>query len=312
MSADPEAVAPTALRLELAEPVPPELPAGADVVLQVRVSGAACDLSGGRVEVMAGEGTVTTAELIAFRDNVNETAPFMVTAPVGVGPFDWTIRFPPQEIDGIRYGETVVAVSSQTRPHRTSLAVWAVPSPVQIASRFFIAVGAKSSGACALGGARIEVRDDAGAVVGEGILGEEPWPGSNALYWTELVLAGCPREGLQRWSVALAATDVELPHLGCSAEFRFTAVKAPQHRVAVTVTESDVATPVENSEVALGPYRGATDKSGMAHVEVSGGTYDLAVWKSGFKPASRTVEIAADVDVRFELVRLAKELTAWD
>jgi hypothetical protein len=74
MSADPPAVAPAALRLELAAPVPPEVPVGADLVLQVRVSGATCELGGGRIEVLAGEKLVATAELIAFRDNVNETA----------------------------------------------------------------------------------------------------------------------------------------------------------------------------------------------------------------------------------------------
>jgi len=285
---------------------------GADLVLQVRVSGAACDLSGGRIEILAGEEIMATAELIAFRDNVNETAAFTVTAPVRVEAFSWTIRFPQQEIGGIAYGEAVLPISSQTRPHRTSLAVWAVPSPVQIASRFAITVGARSSGACALAGARIDIRDDAGAVIGEGALGDTPWPGSDALYWTEIVLAGPPREGLQYWSVAFAAADLELPHLGSSAEFSFTAVKPPEHRVAITVTESDVAAPVEKTEVALGPYRAATDKAGMAHIEAPAGTYELAVWKSGFKAASRTVEIAADVGVQFELVRLPKELTAWD
>jgi hypothetical protein len=149
-------------------------------------------------------------------------------------------------------------------------------------------------------------------VVGEGIFGKTPWPGSDALYWAEIILAGPTRAGLQGWSVALAATDVELPHLGSSAQFSFTAVKPPEHRVAITVIESDVAAPVEKTEIAFGPYRAATDKTGLAHIEVPAGTYELAVWKSGFKPGSRTVEIAADAAVQFELIRLPKELTAWD
>jgi hypothetical protein len=309
MSASPAA---PRLRLELAVPVPPEVPVGADLVLQVRVSGATCDLSGGRIEVVVGEKIVATAQLIAFRDNVNETAPFTLTAPVRVGAFSWIIRFPPRLIGGIPYGEVVLPISSQTRPHRTSLAVWAVPSPVQIASRFFITVGAKSSGACSLGGARIEIRDDTGRVVGESMLGQTPWSGSDALYWTQVGLAAPPRAGPQRWSAAFAASDLELAHLGSSAEFSFTAVTPPQHRVAVTVIEADAATPVEKTEVALGPYRAVTDRTGVAHIEAAAGTYELALWKSGFKAAVRTMEIAADASVRFELVRLAQELTAWD
>ena len=312
MSADPPAVAPPVLRLELAEPVPPQVPVGADIALQVRVSGATCDLSGGRIEVVAGEEIVATAELIAFRDNFNETAAFTVTAPVHVESFDWKIRFPPQEIDGIAYEESALRVSSQTRPHQTSLAVWSVPSPVRVAGRFAVAVGAKSSGACALSGAKIEIRDETGAPQGEGILGDTLWPGTDALYWTEVALASPSREGPQCWSVAFAATDLELPHLPSSAEFGFTAVKPPEHRVAVTVTESNAAVPVEETQIALGPFRAATDKAGMAHIEVPGGTYDLAAWKSGFEPASRTVEIAADVSVQLDLIRRPKELTVWD
>jgi hypothetical protein len=312
MSAGPVAAAAAAVRLELAGPVPPEVPVGADLVLQVRVSAASCELSGGRIEVVAGEKIVATAKLIAFRDNVNETAPFPVTAPVRVEAFDWIIRFPPQVIGGIPYGETVLPISSQTSPHRTSLAVWQVPSPVQIASRFSITVGAKSSGACSLGGARIEIRDDTGRVIGESVLGQIPWYGSDALYWTEVVLAAPPRAGPQCWSAAFAAADLGLPHLGSSAEFSFTAVKPPEHRVAVTVIEGEAASPVEKTEVALGPYRAATDKTGVVHIQAAAGTYELAVWKSGFKAAVRTVEIAADASVRFELVRLPQELTASD
>jgi hypothetical protein len=312
MSADPPAEAPAILHLELEEPVPPQVPVSADVLLQVRVSGAARDLSGGRIEVVAGEEIAATAVLVAFRDDFNETAAFAVRAPVRVEAFSWTVRFPPQEIGGIAYGESMLPVSSQTRPHRTSLAVWSVPSPVRVADRFAVTVGAKSSGACALSGARIEVRDETDAPLGQGILGDTPWPGTDALYWTEIALAGPSREGQQCWSVAFAATDLELPHLGSSSDFTFTAVKPPEHRVAVAVTESEVATPVEASEIALGPYRAATDKTGVAHIEVPGGIYDLAVWKSGFEPASRTVEIAADASVRLELIRRPKELTVWD
>jgi hypothetical protein len=313
MSADSRAQAHPVLHLELAEPVPPQVPVGADVLLQVRVSGAARDLSGGRIEVVAAEEEiVATAVLAAFRDDFNETAAFAVRAPVRVEAFGWTVRFPPQEIGGIAYEGSALPVSSQTIPHRTSLAVWSVPSPVRVADCFAVTVGAKSSGACALRGARIEVHDEAGAPLGHGILGDTPWPGTDALYWTEIALAGPSRDGQQCWSVAFAAADLDLPHLGSSAELRFTAVKPPEHRVAVAVTEREAATPVEASEIALGPYRAATDKTGMAQIEVPGGIYDLAVWKSGFEPASRTVEIAADVSVQLELIRRPKELTVWD
>src|SRR5262249_13141587 len=146
------------------------------------------DLRGGRIEVVAAEEVVATAELADFCDDFNETAAFTLKAPAQVGVFAWTIRFPPQNIGGIAYCESALVIASQTVPHRTSLAVWAVPSPVRMAGRFAITVGAKSSGACALGGAKVEIRDDAGITVGESVLGDIPWPGTDALYWTEIGL----------------------------------------------------------------------------------------------------------------------------
>jgi hypothetical protein len=312
MSADHRATSQASLTLELAEPFPPEVPVGSGVLLRVRVLGAARDLRGGRIEVIGGEDVIASAGLAASGNDFSATAALALRAPDTVEAFTWNIRFPPQEIDGVAYGESVLPVSSRTRPHRTSLAVWAVPSPVPTGDRFAIMVGAKSSGACALNGAKVEIRDDTGAVAGKGILGDTPWPGTEALYWTEIALDGPRREGRRCWSAAFAATDLALPHVDASAEFSFTAVRPPEHHVAVTVSESGAATPVAETQVALGPWRAATDKTGTAHLEVPAGTYDLAVWKAGFEAASRTVEITADASVPFELIRLPEELTAWD
>jgi hypothetical protein len=317
MNPDASAAGAAALSLELAEPLPPEAPAGSDLVLRVRVRGAAGDvrggdLRGGRIEVVDGEDVIATAGLTAFDGHVHETAAFAVRAPGAVKAFTWIVRFPPQEIGGVAYGECVLPVASQTRPHGTSLAVWAVPSPVRIAERFTVIVGARSSSACALGGARIEVRDDTGAVAGEGVLGETPLPGTDALYWTEIALVGPHREGQQCWEVAFAATDAALPHLASSAGFIFTAARSPEHRVAVTVTEDDGATPVEEVQVALGPWRAATGKTGTAHIDVPAGTYELALWKPGFEAVSGKMTIAADANVQLDLTRLPEELTAWD
>jgi hypothetical protein len=312
MTMDASSADAAVLSLELAEPVPPDVPVGSSLVLRVRVWDLrGGDLRGGRIEVMAGESIIAVSTLTAFHGDINETAAFAVRAPDTVGAFTWLVRFPAQEIGGIACGECVLPVTSQTRPHRTSLAVWSVPSPVRIAGRFTVIVGAKSTGACALGGARIEVRDG-GAVAGEGVLGETPLPGTDALYWTEIALAGPVREGQQCWDAAFAATDVALPHLASSARFGFTAVRPPEHRVAVTVTEDDGATPVGEVQVALGPYRAATGGRGIAYIDVPGGTYDLALWKPGFGAVSGKVTVVADADVRFDLTRLPEELTAWD
>jgi hypothetical protein len=285
---------------------------GASIALRVRAACANRDLRGGRVDVMAEDEVTATCALVHHRDGFNETDTFAVTAPDRVGAFAWTVRFPAQDIDGAAYRESTLPVPVRVKPHRTSLAVWAVPSPVQIANRFAITVGAKSSGACTLSGAKVEIRDEAGARVDDGTLGDTPWPGTDGLYWAEIELTAPTRDGMFSWSAALAAAELKLPHLGSLAEFSFAAVKPPEHGVTVKVTENSLAAPVEEVQVALGPYRVATDRSGLAYIEVPAGTYDLAVWKSGFEAASKTVEIVTDLSVQFELTRLPEELTVWD
>src|SRR5262249_43654563 len=149
---------------------------------------------------IAADQVIATAELTEFRDDFSETAAFAVMAPGHVGVFIWTVRFPPQSIGEVAYPERSLVISSQTAPHRTSLAVWAIPSPVRMAERFAITVGAKSSGACALGGAKVEIHDETGAAVGEGALGDTPLARTDALYWTEIALDAPARDGMRCWS----------------------------------------------------------------------------------------------------------------
>jgi len=221
------------------------------------------------------------------------------------------VRFPAQELGGVAYAESALTVSVQTQPHRTSLAVWAVPSPVRIADRFAVTVGAKSSGACALAGARVDIRDETGARIGDGVLGDATWPGTAALYWTEIVLMAPPRNGMVRWSATFAATEMQVPHLGSSCEFSLAVMKRPQHRLTVRVVDREGAAPVDDVQIAVGPCRAATDRDGIAQIETPAGTFELAVWKAGFERAPQVVEIAADMTVRVEMTRLPEELTAW-
>jgi hypothetical protein len=51
---------------------------------------------------------------------------------------------------------------------------------------FAIAVGAKSSAAIVLAAARVEVRDEAGETVARERLGDTPYPGTMALFWTNV------------------------------------------------------------------------------------------------------------------------------
>jgi hypothetical protein len=77
-----------------------------------------------------------------------------------------------------------------SQPHRTSLAVWDVPATAVAGERFVVKVGAKSSADCDLRRRHVGVCDAAGAVVASVELGNAPWPGSSALYFSLLSMPG--------------------------------------------------------------------------------------------------------------------------
>lgn len=94
---------------------------------------------------------------------------------------------------------------SRTAPHPTSIAVWGVPSPVVVDGRFAVQVGVKCAAGCPLAGQPVVVRNEAGADVGHGRLGENRAPGTEGLYGTEVMLAAPSQAGIHSWTVAFVA-----------------------------------------------------------------------------------------------------------
>jgi hypothetical protein len=303
MTADVRAHATT---IEMIEPVPPEVAVGAGIVLAVKVSCAAgCDLDGMPVRVTAADAAVESAlGTVVVRD---ETAEITLAAPRQAGDHTWNVVCGPHQSAGIRHDETSLPVRIRTVPHATSLAVWAIPSPVVMGAMFGIKVGAKSSAAIGLAGLNIEVCDETGAVVGRGRLGAAPFPGTSALYWTEVALPAPATEGLYAWSVKFEPGGLDLPHDHASTRFSVSIVRPPEHRLTIKVIEKDTAAPIANAQVRLGVFRGATDQSGLAQVDMPRGTYDLNVWKVGYEAPTKTVELNENISVEVEVLSVPEE-----
>ncbi len=205
-------------------------------------------------------------------------------------------------------------------PHPTSIAVWGVPSPVVVSSRFSVTVGVRCPQACSLTGEPVVVRDAAGAEVGRGRLGSQPAPGTRALYAAEVALAAPADAGVHAWTAAFpaagpgaaaaeeggtaaapppeTAAPPEAPHAEAQAAFSFRVAARPEHRVTLTVHDRDTEDPLAAVEVHLGPYRAATDARGRARVEVPPGRYDLYVRKAGYAPHTEDVAVTGDLALR--------------
>jgi len=189
--------------------------------------------------------------------------------------------------------------------HQTSLAVWDIPAAITAGERFAIKVGAKSSAGCALAGCRIEVLDGAGAVVGSGRLGAEPWPGTGALFWSEIALCAPPAPGIAPLEVRFAGAPPGEPHGGASSPFRIAVVAVPEHVLTVTVAAD--GGPVADAIVRAGPVRATTDAGGHARLHLAKGRHELAVWKAGYDAPVTPLTIDADATITIDARALPED-----
>ena len=293
----------------LSRPLAAEVDAGTSIVLKIKVSCPyGCDLRGRVIDLIAPGGAVVARSGLAdCAENVNETTDLAFMAPDEVGEYSWTLMFPKHEAEGLVHQQGSLPITVRTMAHDTSLAVWGVPSPIVIDHPFRIHVGATCSAGCDLKGKEIQICDETGASLARGELGETPWDGTRALYWTEVDLVAPAREGATSRSIRFAPTELQLPHGGASARFGFETVKPPRYSVTVKVVQKDVGTPVEDAQVRLGVYFACSDQTGLARVAMPQGTYGLDVLKTGYEALSRVLDVNGDVTVEVEVAVVPPE-----
>jgi hypothetical protein len=288
---------------------PPEVDAGTDIALKVKVScPSACDLRGKTVRIIAHDTAVAKeVALISFEEEINETDEFRVKAPIELGECTWSVVFPAQEVAGVLHEESSTPVVFNVKPHSTSIAVWDVPSPIALNEKFKIKAGVKCSAGCNLVDNGIRIYGQRGKRVASGRLGGVPWPGTSALHWAEVELEAPGLEGHYRWRVKFRKPDLELPHEEASYHFAFTTAARREHLVTVEAVEQASGAPLGRAHVVLRPhsgypYRGFTDEGGVAKLGVPKGEYTLLVSKGNdYAPFQTTVEVGDDLTVKAEL-----------
>jgi hypothetical protein len=290
--------------LQLCEPAPAEVAIAGEVSLKLKLDCAqGCELGGLPLAIVGADGR----ELARVPPATDAFRTVTLKAPGEVGEQRWSVQFPPHEHAGVRHEACALALAFKTLPHTTSLAVWAVPSPVVIGERFGVKVGAKSSAGQALAGLGIAVSDASGAIVGRSLLHDTPWPGTSALYWAEVELPTPAQEGLSWYTANFAATDAADPHDGSAAKFSVAVVRPAEHRLIVTVFDKDTRAPITEAQIRIGPHGAATDASGRAEVALPKGSYELSVWKAGYDVPARPIDISADARIEVEAAALPPE-----
>jgi hypothetical protein len=276
---------------------PGEVAAGAGFCLSVRLSCAdGCDLSAVPIAVTMPDGAVATFAP-AVGAGPESARAIALTAPLALGTHVFRLACAQEGVDVLHAGAAFVPVRSC--PHETSLAVWDIPSPVIRGKPFTLKVGVKSSAGCDLFGRRISVLNEAGDLLASTALGATPWPGTDALYWSELAVPAPNSEGLLTWAVQCDAAGLSPPHRDAIAQFSMAIVAPPEHHLTVKVIDEATGVGVANAQLRLGAFRAATAESGAAQLMLPTGAYDLTVWKPGY--TSPVVAVRVDADAAIEV-----------
>ena len=189
------------------------------------------------------------------------------------------------------------------KPHDMRVVVWDRPAAIERGKRFAVRVGVACSSGCASAGWRVEVRDHEGERRATATLGDDPWPGTDALHHAEVALVASDAEGLHTWEAAALTDGLEVAHTGGRARFGVRVVSAPACRLTVVAVDAESGKPVEGARVVAHPYRTVTDARGMAELRVPAGEYRLFVSGKGSVPFRFDGQVKADKTIRAELAQ---------
>lgn len=189
----------------------------------------------------------------------------------------------------------------RTESHRVTLAVWDVPTPVEGGSSIQVKVGARCDHACRISESAIEVKDAEGNTVATGMLGDSPFSGTRALYWTEVRFAVPPELGLHNWEASISPDCVPSSHLNVGSRFSVLVTERARFRLSLTVTDGATRDPLANAYVRVGGHTLFTDDKGKAETSVSPGEQELVAWKRDHKMSRSKIVVERDGQLVLEL-----------
>ena len=188
-----------------------------------------------------------------------------------------------------------------TKPHNTIVVVWDAPTAIECGSEFQVVVGVKCVSQCEVDGWQLTVRDHDGNELAVAKPGDEPWPGTEALYFARVALRAPATEGSYTWAADVRAVDGNTPHAESSASFSGRAVPAPECSLRIVAIDARDGTPVAGAKVVVHPYRTFTDEKGVAEIRIPKGAYRLFVSGRDYFPFRSDGEVRADLVINTKL-----------
>lgn len=281
-----------------------ELETGTEIKLMIRLECSEfCDFRGKKIKLIDKNAVEQEIEFTKFNGAESETDEFVVKTSIEPGEYTWTAIFPEQEEGGILHEEGSTSFSFIFNPHSISMAIWDIPVIVQLNTSFKVKVGIKCSAECNMASHKIEIYDQEGDKAATEKLSNVPWPGTSALYWTEVEVIAPDIEGNYTWQVKLPKLDKEASHLETSSSFGFKVVNPPECTVTVEVIDKDEKTPLKDASVILHPYRAKSDENGIARLEVAKGGYQLYVTgEDKYEILRASVQITDNLTIKAELI----------
>jgi hypothetical protein len=139
--------------------------------------------------------------------------------------------------------------------------------------------------------------------VASGTLGEAPWAGTEALYWTALDVPAPRDRDVADYTVRLAPENPG----AVPTRFSTSIAAMPAYTLTVTVTERDTKAALDGVEIRVGPFHARTDKAGRAELRVSRGDFALQLWRTAHIAEPQPIRIGRDESLELTMVHVPEE-----
>ena len=243
-----------------------------------------------------------------------ETDYFIVKTGSELGVYSWTASFACDAEGKLRqHSEVNHTLRFEYWPHTVSMAVWSLPMVYEEERDVTIKVGAVCTNACSLAGRDIKIidPDNDSVVLATAPLGEELWPGTTALYWTDIsftVPAGVRVHTLSACIDGWSDPDIEegqpgKEHSACTQAFHIPVIKQADYALDLTFSDCETGEPIEGAEAIVHPYKRISDASGHLVLPVDAGEITLKVFAEGYKDFTKEILLTNNYTMKAEMMK---------